>query len=695
MAMPPSHSKGPGFSLNTILWPKFPPLSMSHFTASQVIALGAYLEPDFEPSTLTIAHILGILNYHSIPYPSSYTKLVLVQIFNEEIKKRATRFKKERTKRVTLVDETSGSDEDVEEETLQARRPNSDYSLLPIVLLQNSASPVHQAPPEEGGWVNNLNLFQSGSESPSPKRPSKQTPRSSVKSRKSNSATPRLSLPREYTTPSRSTSQPDIPTFLTPYSGRGTKQPTSLPTPPSPPILDPSTSVRPLQPDKNFIGNDDQPVEMGVDVDQAHKESSNNVTKQIPMVVRLTIYLIAVLCFFVVFHHKVESASIGFCDPGSRTNARLEELKSYRAAVESCNAENRTHLYTNDLNSPPCPLLPILPLLHACTPCPENAVCAGRIVDCEKPYILEMFPRFFALHPEEIDNPPKDSTQKGRLFNGIVWRIIHHLTDGWPGLGSVGLVPSCVEDPRRILYVASLGEAIEKTLALKMGTRLCYPEAARAGEKDESYEALKWGISVRELQGWFRRSWEIHDFDDIFQRAVRMVAQQSDISIRKDLRGEQYLAHKSPTFTWYCQIRVWSQKFWEDWGWTAFGMLPLIACVMVARPIRARRQVDAEHTARLVQVSLDMLRHQTLAHTAGSPAVPEPYLSSTQLRDLVLRGEHDVQERKRLWRKVEAIIEGNANVRITEEVDGGDQMRVWQWVGVTGSSAGSPGRHTR
>ncbi|KAL0071439.1 inner nuclear membrane protein enriched at telomere/subtelomere region [Marasmius tenuissimus] len=509
---------------------------MSRFTASQILAVGAYLEPDFDPSTLTIAHILGILNYHSIPYPSSYTKLVLVQLFNKEIKRKAARFKKERNRRATLVDEPSGSDEDEEEETLQARRSISDYSLSPIVILQSSASPVHQARPEEGGWVNNLNVFQSGSESPSPKRPSKETPRSSVKSRKSTSATPRLSLPREYTSPPRSTSQPDIPDFLTPYSGRRAIQPSPPTIPPSPPIPDPFTSVQPLQPDGNLIGNGDQPAEMGADVDKTHKEPSNSATKQIPWAVRLIIYLIVVLCLSVVLHYKAESASIGFCDPGSRTSARLEELKSHRAAVESCNAENRTHLYANDLNSPPCPLLPILPLLHTCTPCPENAVCAGRVVNCERPYVLERFSRFFALHPKEMDDSLEYSTQRGRRFDGMVWRVVHHLTDGWPGLGSVGLVPSCVEDPRKTMYVASLAEAIEKTLALRMGTRLCYPEVAGAGEKDESYEALKWGISVRELQEWFRRSWEIHDFDDTFQRAIRMVAQRSDIFVREDLR---------------------------------------------------------------------------------------------------------------------------------------------------------------
>jgi len=72
---------------------------MSRLTASQIINLGEYLEPDFDPATLTVAQLLGVLGYHNIAYPLPYTKAKLVQVFTNEVKSRATKFKKERIKR--------------------------------------------------------------------------------------------------------------------------------------------------------------------------------------------------------------------------------------------------------------------------------------------------------------------------------------------------------------------------------------------------------------------------------------------------------------------------------------------------------------------------------------------------------------------------------------------------------------------
>jgi hypothetical protein len=60
-------------------------------------------------------------------------------------------------------------------------------------------------------------------------------------------------------------------------------------------------------------------------------------------------------------------------------------------------------------------------------------------------------------------------------------------------------------------------------------------------------------------------------------------------------------------------------------------------------------------------------------------------LSSLQLRDLILQDQHSISERRKLWGKVERVVEGNANVRTNlEEVHGGDEMRVWRWVGGSG-----------
>jgi hypothetical protein len=72
---------------------------MSRLTASQVVDQGEYLSSDFDPSSLTVSQLLGVLGYHNIAYPTPYTKPKLVELFNNEIKSRASILVKERLKR--------------------------------------------------------------------------------------------------------------------------------------------------------------------------------------------------------------------------------------------------------------------------------------------------------------------------------------------------------------------------------------------------------------------------------------------------------------------------------------------------------------------------------------------------------------------------------------------------------------------
>lgn len=71
---------------------------MSRLTSAQVISLGDYLEPDFEPSSLTVSQLLGVLGYHNVVYPSPYSKPKLIALFNTEIKPNASKFRKQRIK---------------------------------------------------------------------------------------------------------------------------------------------------------------------------------------------------------------------------------------------------------------------------------------------------------------------------------------------------------------------------------------------------------------------------------------------------------------------------------------------------------------------------------------------------------------------------------------------------------------------
>lgn len=96
----------------------------------------------------------------------------------------------------------------------------------------------------------------------------------------------------------------------------------------------------------------------------------------------------------------------------------------------------------------------------------------------------------------------------------------------------------------------------------------------------------------------------------------------------------------------------------------------------------SRRRAENKRVADLVQIALDALRNQEFSHHTDPVTTPQPYLSSLQLRDLILQDEHSVTLRSRLWDQVECIVEGNANVRANfQEIHGGDEMRVWRWVG--------------
>jgi hypothetical protein len=117
-------------------------------TAAQVIALGEYLDPDFDPSSLTVNQLLGVFGFHNIRYPTPYTKPKLVQLFNDEIKAKTKQLKKDRVKK-----ENSLASDDGIKDGVTGRYLNEDSnkvgvlaSLLACELTRVAPSP-HVDPP--------------------------------------------------------------------------------------------------------------------------------------------------------------------------------------------------------------------------------------------------------------------------------------------------------------------------------------------------------------------------------------------------------------------------------------------------------------------------------------------------------------------------------------------------------------------
>ncbi|OSD01593.1 hypothetical protein PYCCODRAFT_1436202 [Trametes coccinea BRFM310] len=833
---------------------------MSRMTAAQVIALGEYLQPDFDPSTLTVPQLLGIFGFHNIKYPSQYTKPKLVQLFNEQVKPNGKKYTKERIKRensqasedgitngvtgrplnegkkpvrrssrrLSKAPTEAGEQTEPEASAPPKRRrstaepslggPSKKRSVKPAepVLLEESepeevpvvrkvgrprknvadpakqprrvSRPITEDP--ESGWEDN-NIFQSGAESSSPIRPSPTrartrkslaTTRPAVKSRKSMSAPPQISSPSPPKSkgkerarfpsvkPPESSFEPELPPEVLKQSVE-----TERKSPFRQRFLKPELSVVPdaeeEEPDEDvpaaeleaeqFLPEAELELPAHPEHEEADTPRSEDLEDENVLAVSQRIadggrairggvqaeehrphwflrFLVSTLLLStmpVLVHYKQESSSIGFCDAGSNTNPILEEIRVHRAAIESCNRENRTTLWplpgpdstssvlspvptpttddTDDLQSAgqsesaiaACPPPPLMPFIQPdeCTPCPKHATCTPSSITCENGYILRPHP-MLAMFPVPVSRKgslqvyerPTKFTIDADLPH-VVYAALSYALDGLPHFGPVAFPPRCVEDPRRKRHIGVLGKAIESILANERGRKLCEGVGVGLPEGDEATEAQRWGIEIEKLREDIKEKTApsmVNTLDDTFNEAVQQLLQWGGVFMGEDATGKRYLAHKTPSMGWECALRVKTRDMWAEWRRSIIGLVLSVLTVLYTRQRQARKAIEDERVASLVTVALECLRNQELAHHTDPVMAPRPYLSSLQLRDLVLQDVHDVSARKRLWSRVERIVEGNANVRTNlEEVEGGDEQRVWRWVGSAGRTLppGTPG----
>jgi hypothetical protein len=120
--------------------------------------------------------------------------------------------------------------------------------------------------------------------------------------------------------------------------------------------------------------------------------------------------------------------------------------------------------------------------------------------------------------------------------------------------------------------------------------------------------------------------------------------------------------------------------------------LQLVVLTILAAIILYARQQYREHTAtnaavpHLVSLTLDRLATQAALHVQDKEAFPESWISVGQLRDDVLRNEHSISKREKLWSRVKKVVEMNANVRASSRQSRhGEISRVWEWIGAVGT----------
>ncbi|KAL0946940.1 hypothetical protein HGRIS_013099 [Hohenbuehelia grisea] len=781
---------------------------MSRMTAAQIVAIGEYLNPDFDPSTLTVSQLLGVFGFHNIPFPTPYPKAKLVQIFNDEIKAKAPKLKRERLKKENSIASDEGITDGITGEPLGGRKPvarRSSRRLSRAPSQEEETSPVRPDPPkrrrssaqpslggpsrrtartpaaealaeesepeedlparkvgrskktqaagsqarrvsnpltEDSGWEDN-NIFQSGAESspscPSPSRP-KSTRKSLVprKSRKSMSAPPQSPTRARLDPPvflPEAKFEPTLPPSVEEEARRIASGATRSARPSS---SGRRQSLKTEQPDDelDLIGQSDirQPVflhdvpeELGASEDKENQDPSEEMEPEVAqtvaiseriaegaavvphrpldqarfstigVLIRLVIVSAAFSLLPALYVYKQEALSIGYCDTGRATNDALELLNARLVADHACHPENRTildipSLIADRIANPDargtdldCPLSALLPLPHpsTCTPCPEHAECEQNDVICDRGFVLTSHPLAFFL--PAVSMPATITLSAKSTPVEVAWKVISWLVDGYPWSNSVALPPRCLPDQKLRQSLNEMAAAADKILGQVRGDRLCSGQE----RPTDGGEAKQWGLSREELRAALKL--RVHqdpvDFEINYNDLLEDLLQKGVLAASLDSSDTWYYAHSTPDLTLACSLKVKTRELWRAWRVSVFGVLLTIVGAYAARWRSAARAVERQRVSELVQIALEALQNQELAHHTDPVIAPQPYLSSLQLRDLILQEEHSIPTRRQLWDQVERVVEGNANVRANlEEVHGGDELRVWRWVGSTGRS---------
>ena len=77
-------------------------------TSTQVVEKGDYLQPGFNPASLTVSQLLGVLSFHEIKFPTPYNKGKLIETFNSALKPQLARLLKDRRLRQCSLASTDG-----------------------------------------------------------------------------------------------------------------------------------------------------------------------------------------------------------------------------------------------------------------------------------------------------------------------------------------------------------------------------------------------------------------------------------------------------------------------------------------------------------------------------------------------------------------------------------------------------------
>ncbi|KAK4168720.1 Man1-Src1p-C-terminal domain-containing protein [Cladorrhinum sp. PSN259] len=707
-----------------------------------------YLQPGFDPKSLTVPRLRSILVTHNVQYPSTAKKPQLIDLFIEEVLPQSKKIlsARQRVKRMSrgIVDADSGdtasTDFSTEQENLppppSARRSRSPkktstrikrepvevdhISLTPAVHVRESprkrqsrsvstqpplgasdadtASEIdapksvrrnydsradyradfHSTPAPKLEPVEQVDFFKRTPETESvftsdnPFQSGTNTPATAMKTPTHRRKTSGFDSIRKGTTPGTAHRRTDAPSFadaLTKsYTPSTVSRTIEIPARPDTPETSEYASEYATEYDEIEAGEEFTPDEqLALTQEEANnpqlalarappapKRGSSLTT---PLWVLVTTLFVAWAAWY-----RQEKIAVGYCGLG-REPTQL--IPSTIPIPEWANElASRFDIHIPNIQVPQEVYSYLEP---ECEPCPSHAYCYEDFtVRCEPDFLLKPHPL---------------------------------------ALGSlVPLPPTCEPDGEKVRRVQAVADKAVGELRDRRAKYECGQPLEPEGEPIESPE-----IDEQELKEILseKRSKRMtqEEFDELWTAALGEVKARDEVETgcrthRTGSAGHLPTTKLSSSSLARLPITCALQRSVRHG--VARNRIPIAGVIMAIlslfygrRRYRVNRALAAQVPALVDEVLNRLANQKELAFEEGDDA----FLFLPNLRDDLLRSMHNLADRERLWQRVRALVEQNANVRTGErESHNGEMGRAWEWIGpsrITAAGEGGSGRRRK
>lgn len=667
-----------------------------------------YLQPDFEPASVTIPRLRSILVSQNVPYPATAKKAQLVEIFNDTVAPRARKLLAQRQKAkrssmgITNIDGSQGysvANQDMPPPQSARRRAASPRKATRS-FNQSSEEPDHipaqpsLSPRKRQARSASRQLAQSDTDTDS----HYDGRRSTRKTSRQPELTPQPEVKREYSdddttvyerqsaepgnvftsdNPFQSGSSP-IP-MVTPSNRRktagldstakkpapsstrrrteGPREETHEPTGYSNSVAAPVRAVSrpktPVTPEPVFeeveAGEEFTPDEQ-LALTQEDAFRAQNAVVPAPRPKRSTNLTTPFWLLFSVMlaaygaWYRQEKIAVGYCGAGRPAREVIPRQLEYK------DFKVDVPEWAFQFAEPEC------------EPCPPHAYCyADNSVRCDEGFLLKP-------HPLSAN-------------------------------GLIPLPPTCEADSEKLRRVKAVADRAVEELRERKAKFECGELVDEKGQHPDNpmvaAEELKETVSEKRSKKLSKK-----EFDDLWVAALGEIEQREEVVVEKKEEkpaaptssssgavSNTYLASTSlARLPLGCAARRSVRLGLERHRLSIVSVVLSILSALYARSkYRTHRAISAQIPG-LVDLVLDRLSEQKELAYGGDDGENDTFLFLPNLRDDTLRSVHSISQRERIWNRVKAVIEQNSNVRTGQrEGVNGEIGRAWEWIGPAGA----------